>query len=90
MGQDIIEGLWEAMGYIKLATDMAHWCVPAGDGEFLEQLDYYRISYKEIFSVDLPTYTNLNLPLNLQNTFLGFIKYNHIAVCSHMEKAEKC
>jgi hypothetical protein len=40
-------------------------------------------------SVDFRTNTNLNLTLNLQNTSLGLVKYNHTAVCSHVEKPEK-
>jgi len=60
------------MRQTRFATDKVHWCVPAGDGEILDQLDYYRISYKEISSVDLPTYTNLNLPSNLQKNIIGF------------------
>jgi len=39
--------------------------------------------------VDLPTFTNSYITLNLQNTLLGLIKYNHIAVFSHVEKAVK-
>ena len=58
-------------------------------GNFLSSWTTIGFPKRKIFSVDLPTFTNSYITLNLQNTLLGLIKYNQIAVCSHVEKARK-